>query len=122
MVSEDKINTDWAGIFHHVYLNLNVTLAIKWCSFWLPEDIKEKLLDPNSWLFLFIYIEAVEQVITANIKDDGFDKEIYSMEIDTVDGKNRLRISDVFGGQVSVVYTRDVSFLAIDRNEKVILI
>ena len=71
------------------------------------------------WPLLFIKIDKVDQISLSSI--ERIDERIISvMEFEIVDGRKYIAIDDVFGGQVDILFSGDVSFLALEGYEKIL--
>ncbi len=58
----------WIGIFHNVADDNSITLAIEWDADCLSQDVKSRLSNPEDWLYLFIRITGVKQVLNSGDK------------------------------------------------------
>lgn len=113
----------WVGVFHHVAFNQSVTLAFQWDSVWLPDEVKEGTSHVDDWPYLFIQLERVKEVSTANFEDlNGINRAIGGGEILRLESDLHLAIDDVYGGQVSIVFNGNHSILALNPDESILII
>jgi hypothetical protein len=111
------------GVFMDLRLQNTAMLIIQWDSVWLPEGISESTSCVEDWPYLFIKIEGIEQINTwryESLKDVG--RVLHSLEIESIDGKHILAISDVFDGQLQMVFNGGTAFLAFDKYKNILRI
>jgi hypothetical protein len=113
----------WIGIFHHLAYANYITLAFKWDSFWLPNEIIERSSQVADWPYLFVQLDKVIEVTTTNFSDiDGINRAIGSSETIQLEGVTQLAIDDVFGGQVTISFKGTPSILALTAKGSVLRI
>jgi hypothetical protein len=111
----------WIGLFYDVAYENNLILAIVWDAVWLPDEIAQSTSIVAEWPFLFIKVEDVLQVSTSGYKDiGGISRGVATAEIENVDKKHLLVISDHYGGNVEISFAGKLKFLAMDRNREVL--
>ncbi|WP_461535053.1 hypothetical protein [Spongorhabdus nitratireducens] len=116
-------DSHWVGLFHHLAFDRSVTLAFQWDSFWLPDDIKAYSPLVDDWPYLFIKIDDVNEVTTANYADiDGINRAISGAETLDMGGAIHLAIDDVFGGQVNLVFKGSQDIIALNPDGSVLSI
>jgi hypothetical protein len=111
------------GIFMDLRLQNTAMLIIQWDSVWLPKGMAEGTSYVDDWPYLFIKIEGIEQINTWGydaFKDVG--RTLGGLDIEIIDGKHILAISDVFDGQIQIVFNGATSFLAFDKYKNVLCI
>jgi hypothetical protein len=114
-------DSSWIGLFYDIAYVNNLILAIVWDAVWLPDGIAQSTSTVADWPLLFIRIENVLQVSVSRYKDiGGISRGIATAEIEDVDGKHLLVISDHYGGNVEISFSGKLTFLALDRNGKVL--
>jgi hypothetical protein len=114
-----KSNTSPIGIFYNIGYEQAITLAIDWNSVWLPDEVKKSI--PVGEPYIFIRLTGVEQISTANYIDIGnISRIIGSCEFEEIEGKKFLAIDDVFGGQINIVYKGEETFLALEKNRRIL--
>jgi hypothetical protein len=115
----------WIGIFHNVAYDNSITLAIEWDADCLPKDLKSCLTNPDDWLYLFIRITGVKQVLSSgyeNTKDipRGIQRSILKLDLKTEDKGHSLLISDKYGGDVKIIFNGKCVFLVLDEDKQII--
>jgi len=109
----------WIGIFYNIGYEQAITLAIDWDSVWLPDEIKKSITDGEA--YIFIRLTGIEQISMANYIEMGnISRIIGSCEFEKIEGKKFLAIDDVFGGQINIVYKGEETFLALDKNRRIL--
>jgi hypothetical protein len=110
------------GIFSHDYLEQRATLAFEWDPVWLPDEIAKSSPTLEGWLYLFIKIDKVDQISSSklNIGDANSPRPIAGAWLEVIEGRKYLAIQDIYGGQVDIIFSGDVSFLAIEPNERIL--
>jgi hypothetical protein len=117
----------WVGLFFDGYSD-DVTLAFKWDGSWLPDEIKKSrswVHEPSwglvaDWPFLFIRIIKVDQISFSKFRGFAY-CGIAGIEFETIEGRKFLAIDGV-DGVVSIVFSGEVSFLALEPNEQILSI
>lgn len=113
----------WIGVFFNVAYERTVTLAIRWDAVWLPDEIQKSTSIVKDYPYLFIQLTDVEQFSTTNYGNDlSSTRTISDCEFEEIQGKNFLAIDDVYGGQISILYQGEETFLAMERNRKILAI
>ena len=111
----------WIGLFYDVAYESNLILAIVWDAVWLPDDIARSTSSVGEWPFLFIKVQEVSQVSTSGYKEIGWiSRGIATVEIEDIDGKRLLVITDHYGGNVEITFSGRLKFLGVDRTRKVL--
>jgi hypothetical protein len=111
------------GIFFNVAYEQNATLAIRWDAVWLPDEIAKSTSIVSDWPYLFIQLKNIEQFSTNNYDDIGsFPRSIYGCEFEEIDGKKFLAIDDIFGGQINIIYQGEETFLAMEKDKRILSI
>jgi hypothetical protein len=106
----------WIGLFYDVAYENNIILAIVWDAVWLPDEIVPSTSIVSEWPLLIIKVEDVLQVSTSGYKDIGcISRGIATAEIEDIDDKHLLVISDHYGGNVEITFSGKLKFLGIDR-------
>jgi hypothetical protein len=114
-------DSSWIGIFCNIAYERNATLAIQWDAFWLPIEIKQNISVMDDWPYLFIQLLGIEQISTSNYIDImGSPRTIAIGEFEEIQDKKFLAIDDVYGGQVNIVYQSIETFLAIEKNKRIL--
>jgi hypothetical protein len=108
-------DAQWIGIFHNVALDASVTLALILDTVWLPAETTF-----DGVPFLFIQVDRVDQISLANFSDFIGPRDVSNVEFEIMDGKKILAIDDIYGGQVNIIFSGDVSIVALDENETVL--
>lgn len=109
----------WVTIYQNVAYDDSVTLVIRWDAVWLPDEVAASTSFVADWPLLFIKIENVHQISTSGYRDvGGIQRGIGKAEIEGVDGKQLLVISDHYGGNVEIIFSGKLSFLALNRNKE----
>ncbi|MEH1776221.1 MAG: hypothetical protein V7K64_18565 [Nostoc sp.] len=112
-------NSYWIGIFYNIGYEQAITLAIDWDSVWLPDEIKKSITVGEP--YLFIRLTGVEQISTANYIDIGnISRIIVGCEFEKIEGKKFLAIDDVFGGQINILCKGEETFLALEKNRRIL--
>jgi hypothetical protein len=117
----------WIGIFHNIALDNSITLAIQWDGDCLAEDLKNSLSNPDDWLYLFIKITGVKEVLNFGFKKTktikrGIQRSITELELMSADKKQMIIISDGDGGKVKIIYNGVGSFLVLDEDKNIITV
>jgi hypothetical protein len=113
----------WIGIFFNVAYNQTVTLAIQWDTVWLPDEIVKSTSVTNDWPYLFVQLKNVDNFSTSSYGDiGGLPRSISGCEIEEIDGKKFLAIDDVFGGQINIIYRGEATFLAMEKDKRILSI
>jgi hypothetical protein len=72
---------------------------------------------------LFIQLKNIEQFSTSNYIDiDGSPRSISGCEFEKIDGKKFLAIDDVSGGQINIIYQGEETFLAMEKDKRILSI
>ena len=107
----------WTGLYFDVPNCSSAILIIQWDDHWLPDSI---ILN-NSCIYLLIKLKQVNDVLTSGDFDEyssqGF---ICSHEIETVDEQQLLTINSCARGIVEITFSGETTFLALDRDRKII--
>ena len=114
-------DSGWVGIFHNVAFHDTVTLCVRWDLVWLPSDVGPPRVRAADWPYLLIKVVGANVVSTQHYDGDtyGCSRTIADAEVTEIDGRQTLIISDVFGGNVTIVFVGDVYFLMLDRARRV---
>lgn len=116
-------DSGWIGIFFNVAYEQTATLAIRWDAVWLPNDIAKSTSIVSDWPYLFIQLKNIEQFSTSNYDDIGsLPRSISGCEFEEIDGKKFLAINDVFGGQINIIYQGEETFLAMEKDKRILSI
>jgi hypothetical protein len=116
-------DSGWIGIFFDVAYDQTATLAIRWDAVWLPDEIARSTSIVSDWPYLFIQLTNIEQFSTSNYDDIGnLPRSISGCEFEEVDGKKILAIDDVFGGQINIIYQGEETFLAMEKDKRILSI
>jgi hypothetical protein len=115
-------DSHWIGIFYDIGYEDSATLAILWDEFWLPPAIKERISPNSDRTFLFIRLTGVSEISTSNFKDDYglMQRCITGASIESIEGNHFLGIDDVIGGNVNIIFTGKVKFLAIGSDKQIL--
>jgi hypothetical protein len=100
-----------------------LTLCVRWDPMWnLGEELEKSSL-VASWPFLFV---RIERVIEAKFPVGKFLKElagtIGGSESITLEGKHVVSISDIADGRLTIEYSGEVRFLAMNSEKTIIAI
>ena len=109
----------WVGAFNDFGLNPSVILGFQWDSVWLPGSVMEGSSHVDDWPYLFMKLEKVHEISTANFTDIGdIGRSIGGAEVLKMDDRYHVAIDDVFGGQVTIVFSGEHTILAMcpERN------
>jgi hypothetical protein len=112
----------WIGIFLNVRCEQTATLAIQWDDVWLPSDIGHSRSIVNDWPYLFIQLKNIEFSISNYVYISGAGRTIAGCEFEEIDGKKFLAIDDVFGGQINIIYRGEETFLAMEKDKRILSI
>jgi hypothetical protein len=116
-------DSGWIGIFFNVAYEQTATLAIRWDAVWLPDEIAKSTSIVSDWPYLFIQLKNIEQFSTSNYDDIGsLPRSIYGCEFEEINENKFLAIDDVFGGQISIIYQGEETFLAMEKDKRILLI
>jgi hypothetical protein len=116
-------DSGWIGIFFDVAYEQTATLAIRWDAVWLPDEIAKSTSIVSDWPYLFIQLKNIEQFSTSNYVDIGsLPRSISGCEFEEIDGKKFLAIDDVFGGQINIIYQGEETFLAMEKDKRILSI
>ena len=108
----------WIGIFSNVGCENTATLAIQWDPVWLPDEIQQSTSNVGDSLYLFILLTKIEQISINNYVDiKGHCRSIGTSAVEEIDGKKFLAIDDIYGGQISIIYQGEETFLAMDKHK-----
>jgi hypothetical protein len=113
----------WVGLFLDLNSENTVVIGIQWDSVWLPNEIAIGTSEVDEWPYLFIRIQGVEQISTwgyDTVKDIG--RSLGNLEIESINDKQILAISDVFGGELQIVFSGDTHFVVLDKNKNLLSI
>jgi len=111
----------WIGLFYDVGDCASVTLIINWDAVWLPDSIALSNSEVQEWPFLFIKIAKVKEVSTSDYFNDDYPNwSICDYEIELIDEKQLLIISSCMGGDVEITFLGEMTFLALDRDRKIL--
>jgi hypothetical protein len=116
-------DSGWIGIFFDVAYEQTATLAIQWDAVWLPDEIAKSTSIVSDWPYLFIKLKNIEQFSTSNYDDIGsLPRSIFGCELEEIDRKKFLAIDDVFGGQINIIYQGEETFLAMEKDKRILSI
>jgi hypothetical protein len=116
-------DSGWIGIFFDVAYEQTATLAIRWDAVWLPNEIAKSTSIVSDWPYLFVQLKNIEQFSTSNYDDIGsLPRSIFGCEFEEIDGKKFLAIDDVFGGQINIIYQGEETFLAMEKDKRILSI
>jgi hypothetical protein len=116
-------DSGWIGIFFNVAYEKTAILAIRWDAVWLPDDIAKSTSIVNDWPYLFIQLKNIEQFGTSNYDDVGsLPRSISGCEFEEIDGKKFLTIDDVFVGKLTIIYQGEETFLAMEKDKRILSI
>ena len=108
----------YVGLFYDLAYDNNIVIAIQWDSVWLPESVSKSTASVNDWPYLFISIKNVENINTWGYKNIDINRAIGGSEYAVTNGKKILAISDVYGGELQIVFTGDTEFLALNNKKE----
>ena len=90
---------------------------------WLPDEIPESNSIVSEWPYLFIQLKNIKQFSTSNYVDiGGLPRSISGCEFEEIDGNKFLAIDDVFGGQINIIYQGEETFLAVEKDKRILSI
>ena len=113
----------WIGVTYNVGFDQSATLSFQWDSVWLPDDVKERSSIVDDWPYLFIKLDVVYQISTANyIGIDYMSRAISAVEMVQMEGIFHLAIDDVYGGQVNIEHSGSSSILALNPDGSILRI
>jgi hypothetical protein len=116
-------DSGWIGIFFNVAYEQTATLAIRWDAVWLPDEIAKSTSIVSDWPYLFIQLRNIEQFSSSNYDNIGsLPRSISGCEFEEIDGKKFLAINDVFGGQINIIYRGEETFLAMEKDKRILSI
>jgi hypothetical protein len=116
-------DSGWIGIFFNVAYEQTATLAIRWDAVWLNDEIAKSTSIVSDWPYLFIQLTNIEQFSTSNYDDIGsLPRSISGYKFEEIDGKKFLKIDDVFGGQINIIYQGEETFLAMEKDKRILSI
>lgn len=111
-------DSGWIGSFYDAE---NAIIIVEWDSVWLPDSIALNTSQVREWPFLFIKIENVQSVsISDEFNLDIANWSICGCQIEKIDEKQLLVISNCMGGDVEIIFFGETFFLALDRDRKVL--
>ncbi len=114
---------DCGGAYINVWVNSeDSSFAMERANNYIRNDdsIAQSTSFVEDWPYLFIKLKNVESINTWGYKSLDISRTIGKSEYTEAEGKKILAISDVYGGEVQVVFTGSSSFLALNK-EKIIL-
>jgi hypothetical protein len=112
----------WIGIFLNVRCEQAATLAIQWDGVWLPSEIANSRSIVNDWPYLFIQLKNIEFSTSNYVDISGAGRTISGCEFEEMGGKKFLAIDDVFGGQINIIYQGEETFLAMEKDKRILSI
>ena len=116
-------DSGWIGIFFDVAYDRTATLAIQWDAVWLPDEVAKNTSIVKDWPYLFIQLKKIGEFSTSNYCDlGGLPRSISGCEFEEMDGKKFLAIDDVFGGQINIIYQGEETFLAMEKDKRILSI
>ncbi len=113
------------GIFHNISYGDSTIIAFEWDADCLNEDLKSSLLNPDDWLYLFIRIQEVKQLLFSGFKKTKgkprwIQRSISELELVPIDEGRLLVISDKDGGKVKIIFNGESTFLVLDEEQNII--
>lgn len=112
----------YVGLFFDLGQANNIMVVVRWDPMWLPDNISQKTPYVDDWPYLFICIDNVEQISTWGLKDEDIGRAIGEAEFAECENKHILSISDVYGGEVQIVFSGNSYVLALDKDKNTLKI
>src|SRR5262245_43594625 len=87
-------DSSWIGAFAGIALDSNVTLAIIWDPFWMPDEMHKSTPIVMEWPLLFVKIMDVQEIDTSTLVDIDYSRNICGSEYSALDdGVHRLVVT-----------------------------
>ncbi len=98
-------DSNWLGLFYDVAFEQTVSLAVRWDTIWVLNEIYQSSSTVSDWPYLFIRIKQAHSVITDHYGDlTDMQRSIATSENTMISDQNLLTIDDVYGGKISITH------------------
>src|SRR5262249_44946979 len=101
-----------------INLHSDLTLAIIWDPFWMPDDVHRSTPIVKEWPLLFVKIKDVHEIDTSKLVALDHGRSICGAEFSTFDDDLRQLVVICDGGEVRIKFTGETVFLGVDREAR----